>query len=281
MNQPPQGESIWGTINTCVEIALNVYMIVAVDGQGIEREGVMVRKNAVKDTLSEKAAGMGREDGDWLCFDEDRKDIPIYEVLQRRMVLCRKMEAVVMKQMEEIRRDGKLSLTDYFGECAPPVETPAGKVDDMLHVRNGIYMTQDGEGMKFAVHEAVADNFMSPMAAECGNRQGDYLFYDTASSAVMLSELKNVFDEVAALVISEDSLYATLNRNFPAYKQLYNACVPKEEQIPEADAPAELFLAVQLEAARDREEPESRSEEEERPEEMEEEFGEQIDYDIR
>ena len=85
----------------------------------------MVRKNAVKDTLSEKAAAMGREDGDWLCFDEDKKDIPMYEVLQRRMALCRRMEAVVMKQMEEIQRDGKLSLTDYFGECAPPVETPA------------------------------------------------------------------------------------------------------------------------------------------------------------
>lgn len=275
MHQPPQGESIWGTINTCVEIALNVYMIVAVDGQGIEREGVMVRKNAVKDTLSEKAAGMGREDGDWLCFDEDRKDIPIYEVLQRRMALCRRMEAVVMKQMEEIRRDGKLSLTDYFGECAPPLETPAGKVDDMLHVRNGIYMTQDGESMKFAVHEAVADNFMSPMAAEYGNRQGDYLFYDTASSAVMLNELKNVFDEVSALVISEDSLYATLDQDFPAYKQLYNACVPREEQIPEADAPVDLFLAVQLEAAR--EEPEGQPMEVE----SEEEFGEQIDYDIR
>ena len=281
MNQLPQGESIWGTINTCVEIALNVYMIVAVDGQGIERKGVMVRKNAVKDTLSEKAAAMGREDGDWLCFDEGKKDIPMYEVLQRRMALCSRMEAVVMKQMEEIRRDGKLSLTDYFGECAPPVETPAGQVDDMLHVRNGIYMTQDEESLKFAIHEAVADNFMSPMAAECGSRQGDYLFYDTASSAVMLNELKNVFDEVSALVISEDSLYATLDQKFPAYKQLYNACVPKEEQIPEADAPAELFLAVQLEAARDREEPESRPMEEERPEEMEEEFGEQIDYDIR
>lgn len=277
MHQPPQGESIWGTINTCVEIALNVYIIVAVDGQGIEREGVMVRKNTVKDTLSEKAAAMGREDGDWLCFDEDKKDIPVYEVLQRRMALCRRMESVVTKQMEEIRRDGKLSLTDYFGECTPPEETPAGQVDDKLHVRNGIYMTQDKESLKFAVHEAVADNFMSPMAAECGSRQGDYLFYDTASSAVMLNELKNVFDEVSALVISEDSLYATLNQKFPAYKQLYNACVPKEEQIPEADAPAELFLAVQLEAARDREEPESQPMEEE----TEEEFGEQIDYDIR
>ncbi len=280
MHQPPQGESIWGTINTCVEIALNVYMIVAIDGQGIEREGVMVRKNAVKDVLSEKAAGMGREDGEWLCFDEDKKDIPVYEVLQRRMAMCKRMEAAVMKQMEEIRRDGKLSLTDYFGECAPPVETPAGKVDDMFHVRNGIYMTQDGESLKFAVHEAVADSFMSPMAAECGSRQGDYLFYDTAASAVMLNELKNVFDEVSALVISEDSLYATLDQGFPAYKQLYNACVPGEEQIPESDAPAGLFLAVQLEAARDREERENR---EDQPieEEMDEEFGEQIDYDIR
>ncbi len=200
----------------------------------------------------------------------------MYEVLQRRMALCRRMEAVVMKQMEEIQRDGKLSLTDYFGECVPPVETPAGQVDDRLHVRNGIYMTQDGESMKFAVHEAVADNFMSPMAVECGSRQGDYLFYDTVSSAVMLNELKHVFDEVSALIISEDSLYATLDQNFPAYKQLYNACVPKEEQIPKADAPTELFLAVQLEAARDREEQERQP-----MEETEEEFGEQIDYPVR
>lgn len=276
MYQKPQGESIWGTINTCVEIALDVYMIVAVDEQGIEREGVMVRKNAVKDTLSEKAICMGREEGDWLYFDEDKKDVPIYEVLQRRMALCRRMESVVMKQIEEIQRDGKLSLTDYFGECVPPVETPAGRIADVLHVRNGIYMTQDGESMKFAVHEAVADNFMSPMAVECGTRKGDYLFYDTASSAVMLNELKNVFDEVAALIISEDSLYATLNQKFPVYKQMYNACVPKEERIPEVDAPVELFLAVQLEAARDREEQENWLMEKE----IGEEFEEQIDFHI-
>ena len=276
MYQKPQGESIWGTINTCVEIALDVYMIIAVDEQGIEREGVMVRKNAAKDILSDKAIRMGREDGEWLYFDEDKKDVPIYEVLQRRMALCRRMESVVMKQIEEIQRDGKLSLTDYFGECVPPVETPAGRIADMLHVRNGIYMTQDGESMKFAVHETVADNFMSPMAVECGTRKGDYLFYDVASSAVILNELKNVFDEVAALIISEDSLYATLNQKFPVYKQMYNACVPKEEQIPEVDAPVELFLAVQLEAARDREEQESWP----MGEEIREEFGEQIDFQI-
>ncbi len=275
MHKPPQGESIWGTINTCVEIALNVYMILAVDEQGMERVGVMVRKNAVKETISNKAASMGEEDGEWLCFNEDKKDIPVFEVLQRRMALCRRMESAIMKQMDEIRRDGKLSLTDYFGECVPPVETPAGQVNEMFHVRNGIYMTQDGESMKFAVHEAVADNFMSPMAAEYGVAKGDYLFYDTVSSAVMLNELKNVFDEVSALVISEESLYATLRQDFPTYMQLFNACVPKEEQIPVVDAPGELFLAVQLEALQNSTRQGMQIDREEQ-----EEFGEQTDYEI-
>lgn len=276
MHQPPQGESIWGTINTCVEIALNVYMILAVDEQGMERVGVMVRKNAVKDTLSNKAVSMGEEDGEWLCYNEDKRDIPVFEVLQRRMALCRRMESAIMKQMEEIKRDGKLSLTDYFGECAPPLESPAGQIDDMFHVRNGIYMTQDGESLKFAVHEAVADNFMSPMAAEYGTAQGDYLFYDLVSCAVMLNELKNVFDEVSALVISEESLYATLGQDFPAYMQLFNACVPEEEQIPEVNAPGEMFLAVQLAALQNS----TRQGTQMDGEEQEEEFGEQTDYRI-
>ncbi len=252
MNQPPRGESIWGTIRTCTEIAPDIYMIVAVDRHGIEREGVMVRKSAVKVTLSEKAAGMGKSYGEWFCYDEDVKDIPVYESLQHRVAVCRHVEAVTMRQMEEIRRDGRLSLTDYFGECAPPMETPAGRVEDMLYIRNGIFMTQDKESLKVAVHEAVADNFMSPMAAEYGRQKGDYLFYDTTSSAVMLNELKRIFDEVAALIISEESLYATLNWKFPSYKRLYNASVPEEEQIPDTNAPGELFLAVQLEAAKKR-----------------------------
>lgn len=43
----------------------------------------------------------------------------------------------------------------------------------------------------------------------------------------------------------------------------------------------EHLKRVRLQKLSDGEEPESRPMEEERPEEMEEEFGEQIDYDIR
>lgn len=251
MHQQPHGESIWGTINSCVEIALDIYMIIAKDANGIEHSGIMARKDTAEKNLSPKAVSMAEQDGDWLCYDENTKDIPVYEVLQRKMAACKRAEAAIMQQIEEIRRDGKVSLSDYFGECRPPVETPHGEAVDLLPIRNGIYFTQDNHEMLFAVHETVADNYMSPAAAEFGQRHGEYLYYDLMASAIPISELKNVFTEAEALVLSEDSLYATLNHRFQAYVSQYNHCMPEESRIPEADAPEGLFLSVQLEAAKE------------------------------
>lgn len=248
MNQPPQGESIWGTINSCVEIALNIYMIAAKDANGIEHSGIMARKDTAEKKLSPKAVSMAEQEGDWLYYDENTKDIPMYEILQRKMAACKRTEAAIMQQIEEIKREGKVSLSDYFGECRPPVETPHEEAVDLLLIRNGIYFTQDSQEMLFAVHEAVADNYMSPAAAEFGQRHGEYLFYDLISSAIPLSELKDVFAETEALIVSEDSLYATLNNRFQAYTSQYNHCMPEECRIPETVAPENLFLAVQLEA---------------------------------
>lgn len=251
MHQQPHGESIWGTINSCVEIALDIYMIIAKDANGIEHSGIMARKDTAEKNLSPKAVSMAEQDGGWLCYDENTKDIPIYEVLQRKMAACKRAEAAIMQQIEEIRRDGKVSLSDYFGECRPPVETPHGEAVDLLPIRNGIYFTQDNHEMLFAVHETVADNYMSPAAAEFGQRHGEYLYYDLMASAIPISELKNVFTETEALVMSEDSLYATLNHRFQAYVSQYNHCMPEESRIPKADAPEGLFLSVQLEAAKE------------------------------
>lgn len=250
MHQPPQGESIWGNINTAMEIALDVYAIVAKDKNGIERTGIMVGKETADKNLSAKAAAMAEQDGDWLCYDEDTKDVPMYEILQRRVAACRKMEAAALREMEEIKRDDRTSLSDYFGECAPPAQTQHGAVVDTLKVRNGIYFTQDSQEMQLAIHEAIADNYMSPIAGEFGRKQGEYLLYDMETCAIPLGELKNVFEETERLVISEESLYATLNQHFRGYVAAYNGILPEEYKIPEQSAaPADLFLAMQLESA--------------------------------
>lgn len=251
MHQPPQGESIWGTINTCMEIALDIYMIIAKDADGIEHSGViMANKETAEKNLSSKAISMAKKDGDWLCYDEHTKDIPLLEVLQHRMEACKQSEMAISKQIEDIKQNGKVFLPDYFGECTPPIETSQGKLKDTFPVRNGIYFSQDNQDMFFAVNKAIADIYMTPMAVGFGQKYGEYLFYDLASSAIPLNELKNVFQEVESLIVSEDSLYATLNHRFRAYVSQYNDGVLEESKIPEVNAPDSLFLAMQLETAK-------------------------------
>ena len=241
----PNGESIWGNINTTIEIALNIYAIVATDKSGIEREGIMVPKDKAKEVLSEKAISMAQQDGDWLCYGEDTKDIPMYEMLQRRVAASRRMEAKAMEMMEEIRNNGKLNLTDYFGECPPPVEQEKSDILP-VQVRNGIYFVQSEGQDFFAVHEAVAYSFMSDVAVSFGKRQGEYLLYDLTTAAVPLFELRQLYEEVNDLIVSEDSLLSTLNTNFRAYVLYYNELLQEEAKIPPVNAPVSLFLQKQL-----------------------------------
>lgn len=248
-------KSPWGIIKNSTAIGLDIYAVTAIGENGLEYEGIMARKSAVGKTLSVKAAGMGQEDGEWICYGEDTKDIPMYEILQRRMAELKRDEAAVKGELAEIRQYGRLLLTDYFGECAPPLEMPDGRASEMFYVRNGVYLAQNSASLKLAVHEAVAENYMTPMAAEYGIRKGEYLFYETsgtggATCSVALNELKNVFWEAAALIVSESSLYATLYQDFGAYVSMYNMHVPESDRIPEENAVANMFLAVQIEDTR-------------------------------
>lgn len=250
----PSGESIWGNINTALEVALNIYLIMATDETGMEREGIMIPKDKAKEVLSDKAISMAEQDGDWLCYGEDNKDIPMYEMLQRRVAACKRMEAKAVEMMEDIRRDGKLRLTDYFGECAPPAQQESDSTPP-VPVINGIYFVHSGGQDFFAVHEAVADNFMSDMAVAFGNRQGEYLLYDLTTAAVPLFELSQIYEEVGDLIVSEDSLLSTLNTNFKTYVLYYNELLQEEAKIPPVNAPVSLFLQKQLD--RSANEPES------------------------
>lgn len=241
LNNRPQ-DSIWGNINTCLEIALNVYYVVADQGKGI-----MVPADKAKQTLSTKALALGKETDGYLYYPEGgTMDVPMYEALQKRVASCDKIKEQALAQMKEIERDGKLRLTEYFGECDSPENIPKGNVEKLNRVRNGILFVNSPEGQCFAVHEVLADYCMSPVAQEFANKQGEYLFYDLATCAVALNELKRVFPEVENIIVSEDSLYSTLNTSFPGYVRVYNSMVNEDERIPQVVAPTGLFLQQHL-----------------------------------
>lgn len=240
-NNRPQ-DSIWGNINTCLEIALNIYYVVADKGKGI-----MIPADKAKQTISAKALALGEEADSYLHYPEGgTMDMPMYEVLQKRVASCDKLKEQALTQMKEIERDGKLRLTEYFGECTPPDNTPDGAVEKLNKIRNGIYLVHSLEGQSFAVHEAIADYYMSPVAQEFACKQGEYLFYDLTTCAAALNELKRIFPEVQDMIVSEDSLYSTLNTNFSGYANLYNSMVDEGEHIPQVEAPTIMFLQQHL-----------------------------------
>ena len=52
----PQGDSIWGNINLCIEIALNIYYLCGEKGEGI----VIPKEQAEKDFSPETVAHLER-----------------------------------------------------------------------------------------------------------------------------------------------------------------------------------------------------------------------------
>ena len=96
--------------------------------------------------------------------------------------------------------------------------------------------------------------------------------------ALPLYELKEVFPECQEIIISEESLYATICTHYPAYRERYNALVAQGQQIPQIDAPVNLFLQEQLDRGQTEAEKETVYEEAFAEEADEDEYGEQVDY---
>ena len=110
-------------------------------------------------------------------------------------------------------------------------------------------------------------------------RENGYFYYTLQSAALPLYELKGMVPECQEMIVSEESLYATICTHYPAYRERYNALVAQEQQIPQIDAPANLFLQEQLDRGQTEADEETIHEEAFAEEEADEdEYGEQVDY---
>lgn len=266
----PQGESIWGNINLCIEIALDIYYICGEHG-----EGIMIPKEHAEKNFSKKTVEAGKEADGCLYYPKgETMDMPIYEIMQKRAVMARKMELVAAGQMEAIRKGGQEAVSVLFEGMKPP-EHRDGK---MKQIREGIYLTGE-ENPQFVLHERIAEHFLTPYACEFGRKENGYFYYNLQSVAIPLYELKRIFPECQEMIVSEESLCATLCTYYPAYRENYNAIVSEDEQIPLISAPENLFLQEQLDRAGESVKEEIIQEETLAKEETDEdEYGEQIDY---
>ncbi|TCL57669.1 hypothetical protein EDD76_108204 [Kineothrix alysoides] len=265
----PQGGTIWGNINLCVEIALNIYYIWGENG-----EGIVIPKEHAEANFSDKTVAAGKESEGNLYYKKgDTMDMPLYEILQKRAAMARKMEITTANQMDTIRKSGQEMVSDFFQTMEPPKQEAA----QVKAVREGIYMVY-GKEAQIAIHEQIAEYFLSPYACEFGKNQDGYFYYSLQAGAVPLNELKEIFPECRQMLVSEESLYATICQYYPTYREGYNGIVGKDEQIPKIKAPLNLFLQEQLNQEPDNEGKKDVIEQEREEKYEEEDYGEQVDY---
>lgn len=233
----PHGDSIWGNINLCIEIALNIYYICGEHG-----EGIVIPKEYAKENFSDKAVAAGKESEGCLYYQKgETMDMPLYEMMQKRAVMARKMELAAAGQMQAIRERGQEAVSVLFSDMKPPEHTGGS----LKQIREGIYL-KGGEDKELMIHEKIAEHFLSPYACEFGRNENGFFHYTLQSASIPLYELKGIFPECRQMIVSEESLCATLCIHYPAYREEYNAVVSKNEQIPQIDAPENLFLQEQL-----------------------------------
>ena len=165
-----------------------------------------------------------------------------YETLKRRLAACQKLSRRLSGEMDALRREGQLHEPLYFGECPPPGLSPAGKVEKAARIGNGLYFVR-ARGEKFlAVHDSLAERYLTAMAAARGEWDADYWFYTPLSCAVPVSELSGCLPELARRVQSRESLWRTLHLYFPGYTGFYNDIYAGGSPIPNPDvAPLQFF----------------------------------------
>lgn len=265
----PQGDCIWGNINLCIEIALNIYYLCGEKGEGI----VIPKEQAEKD-FSPETVAVGKESDAYLYYPKgEAMEMFQREMLQKRLDMVKKMELAVTEQMEAVRKSGQTAALARFQD----IEPPGGRGENEKCIWNGIYIL-NGEETQIAIHERVAETFLTSYACEFGRRENGYFYYTLQSAALPLYELKEVILECHEIIISEESLYATICTHYPAYRERYNALVEQEQQIPQIDAPVNLFLQEQLDRGQTEAEKETVYEEAFAEEADEDEYGEQVDY---
>lgn len=99
----PQEGSIWGNINLCIEIALNIYYIVGERGEGFK-----IPREYAEETFSEKTVAAGKESDGCLYYPKGEiMDMLLYEMMQKRVRAEREAgQETGLQTGQEARQEG-------------------------------------------------------------------------------------------------------------------------------------------------------------------------------
>ena len=166
-----------------------------------------------------------------------------YESLRQSLIRHERYCESLKRRILELERSGKLSLPEYFGSFAPPQRSPQGELSAVRPLHEGVFLLKTGRGRQLAIHEAVAERYLTAVAAAAGEFLGDYCFFDEDSGMpVVFFELSAAFPDIRRLV-DMPTLYAALRCYCPAYVSFYND-IYGSPPIPQGEGDGEGYLLL-------------------------------------
>lgn len=240
--------SIWGTILSCVEIGLNIYQVVALNG-----EGLMVKAEGAYEKL-DGALFQGSEKDGYLHFEKDSvgEQAAAYELIKNGHIT----DPEIIEEYgtpEEMEADGRFLNPEYFGGLPEPDTLPAawGSLKEKTPFDNGVFFLSGDHQSGLAVHKTATEFAMSDHACQkYGELAGDYYYFDLdRGAAIAVFELSATRPAVLEQVTSWESLMHTLSHDFPDYTDWWNHTAHADSMIYDLPAPSNMFLQQQLDRA--------------------------------
>ena len=125
----------------------------------------------------------------------------------------------------------------------------AAKGTEVERLTNGAILVSNENEILIAIDKTEAKELLSEEAIKLAHTKGWFLCFPGALTTIPLYELSRNNAEIRDLIVSEESLRATLCGNFPEYVKTHNMNNPIENHIKDADAPLNLFLQKHLDNA--------------------------------
>jgi len=238
---PAPHESIWGSINTCFEIGIEIYQLFCKAQNGDTKSGFALPVDKAKELLSEKALSLGTEKDGFIYFESPNQILaPLFELLKSAAITD---EGVIKAagSLEHIEQMGKAAVPEYFGNLPLSLSESEKTVKE---IRSGLSIIKDEENRFFvAVHKTLAEHDLTPAARQFGDQIDDFYFYGAIACAVPIFELARKYPEINDFVVNRESLIQTMVSKAPNYVAEWNAghAEPWEQIKPNGSIPM-MFL---------------------------------------
>jgi len=241
--------SIWGAILSCTEVGLNIFQIVSE-----KKTGIMIPAEDAVNILSEETVASGETADGYVHFAENSAAAVAakYELVRDGHIT----DPVALDHFGRPKRleaEARLFLPDRFGELPDLKRIPSiyGEMKEQTPIDNGIFFFQGEADSGIAVHDVLAEHFMSDYARIKHNyRKDDYRYYElNNTAAIAVFELSSTHPKVLDMITSWESLMHTLATEFPDYASYWNNYVDYDAMIADTPAPGFMFLQQHLDAA--------------------------------